>query len=399
MVDYRRNINCLTTNQLHDLRETLAILYQLPASSPNSFLTIAGIHGMPAPVWCIHGAPGFFSWHRAYMLEYERALQWLNPDVHLPFWNWSSGPTTGVPAACSQPTYVNRNGDTVPNPLFAGPLPAGGPGMMTSRRADIDTTSFGDLAATAQTALGNSDFVSFQNALNSVHGSVHGRVGGDMSSVPYAGFDPIFFLHHANVDRLWAQWQASHPGALPPNEAGLSLEPFVKPCTDVYYTGSDMESTQALGYAYSNFCIIFVGPIVLKPIRLKSEPWWRERLSAAHLVVRASHMQAASFDLRVFLNDPEANEKTPIGEHPGYAGAFGIFGMGMAPESRKKGQADSIMPARAERFDMELDITAALKAALKQKKEPTITLVPVDPKGKALPAKALDFDGLDLHVA
>ena len=402
-MNYRRNINCLTSSQLHDLREALAIAYKLPQSSPTSYLHVAGIHGEPAPTWCIHGAPGFLTWHRAYLLELEKALHCLNPAVHVPFWNWSSGPSTGVPAACASPTYVNRDGDTVPNPLYSGPLPPGGPGAETARRADIDTTSFSDLATTAQNAMIETDFSSFQNALNGVHGSVHGRVGGNMSSVPYAGFDPIFYLHHANVDRLWAVWQASHPGPLPANEASLTLEPFLEPCTDDYYLGSDMESTYALGYAYSSFCIFIIGPVILNAIRLEIEPWMRERFEVAKLVVKTTRMQQETFDLRVFLNDRDANEKTSIDDHPGYAGAFGIFGMGMTAKAKKGAREmaheGTPMTMRGERFDVELDISAALRHALaKKKKDPTITLVPVAPNGKRVPAKALDFDELELHV-
>jgi tyrosinase len=43
---------------------------------------------------------------------------------------------------------------------------------------------------------------------NSPHGAVHVRVGGDMHDVPTAARDPIFWLHHANVDRLWNRWLA-----------------------------------------------------------------------------------------------------------------------------------------------------------------------------------------------
>jgi len=273
---------------------------------------------------------------------------------------------------------------------------------MTSRRADIATTSFADLATTAQTAMSNTDFSSFQSALNSPHGSVHGRVGGNMGSVPYAGFDPIFWLHHANVDRLWAVWQASNSGPLPPNEANLTLEPFLKPCTSADYIGSDMESTQTLGYAYSSFCIFVIGPFpFLKPIRLKIEPLMREPFDIAKLVVRTTRMHAASFDLRVFMNDRDANDETPIEEHPGYAGAFGVFGMGVTEGKKKKGPqaaGESMMRMRGDRFDMELDISAALRKALKKKADPTITLVPVDPTGKRIPARSLDFDELELHV-
>jgi hypothetical protein len=37
MTRYRRNIDCLSEDELHELRETLAAMYQLPASDPNSF--------------------------------------------------------------------------------------------------------------------------------------------------------------------------------------------------------------------------------------------------------------------------------------------------------------------------------------------------------------------------
>jgi tyrosinase len=39
------------------------------------------------------------------------------------------------------------------------------------------------------------------------HGSAHTSFGGSISSVPTAARDPLFFLLHCNVDRLWARWQ------------------------------------------------------------------------------------------------------------------------------------------------------------------------------------------------
>jgi len=72
-IRYRRNINCLTENQLHDLREAYQSIYDLPESSPDSFATLGGIHGLPSPTWCDHGSPGFLTWHRAYMRAFEKA--------------------------------------------------------------------------------------------------------------------------------------------------------------------------------------------------------------------------------------------------------------------------------------------------------------------------------------
>jgi hypothetical protein len=38
--------------------------------------------------------------------------------------------------------------------------------------------------------------------------------GGLMANVPSAGFDPIFYLHHSNIDRIWQQWTNSANGKL-----------------------------------------------------------------------------------------------------------------------------------------------------------------------------------------
>jgi len=51
------------------------------------------------------------------------------------------------------------------------------------------------------------------NSLETIHDSIHGRTGGNghMGAVPYAAFDPLFWLHHTNVDRIFALWQSLHP--------------------------------------------------------------------------------------------------------------------------------------------------------------------------------------------
>lgn len=51
------------------------------------------------------------------------------------------------------------------------------------------------------------------NSLENMHDAIHSLVGqtGHMAYLPYAAFDPIFWLHHTNVDRLFAIWQAIYP--------------------------------------------------------------------------------------------------------------------------------------------------------------------------------------------
>lgn len=47
--------------------------------------------------------------------------------------------------------------------------------------------------------------------LESIHNTIHGYVGGNMGQVPLAAFDPVFWLHHANVDRILVLWQERFP--------------------------------------------------------------------------------------------------------------------------------------------------------------------------------------------
>ena len=48
-----------------------------------------------------------------------------------------------------------------------------------------------------------------KHPLSSLHNRVHAWVGGSLSPLSSPN-DPVFFLHHCNVDRLWAEWQAAH---------------------------------------------------------------------------------------------------------------------------------------------------------------------------------------------
>ena len=57
------------------------------------------------------------------------------------------------------------------------------------------------------------DFDDFTSQLEDLHNRVHVWVGGTMSEIPVAAFDPVFWAHHTMIDRLWAIWQQAHPGA------------------------------------------------------------------------------------------------------------------------------------------------------------------------------------------
>ena len=63
--------------------------------------------------------------------------------------------------------------------------------------------------------------------------------------------DPIFFLHHANIDRLWAEWQATHPAkTYEPKSgyAGNNADSAMAPFGDM--RPQQVEDVSDLGYRY-----------------------------------------------------------------------------------------------------------------------------------------------------
>ena len=68
------------------------------------------------------------------------------------------------------------------------------------------------------------NYMGFRFFLESnLHNLVHRWVGGNMSTRSSPN-DPVFWLHHCNIDRLWAVWQQLHPNAKPfmPDDSGAA---------------------------------------------------------------------------------------------------------------------------------------------------------------------------------
>jgi tyrosinase len=89
------------------------------------------------------------------------------------------------------------------------------------------------------------DFPSFSGELEAWHGQIHMWVGGQMTDVPFAAYDPIFWAHHAMIDRLWRIWQVEHHGASLPRRLGETvMQPFG-------VTAQGTIEPNALGYDYA----------------------------------------------------------------------------------------------------------------------------------------------------
>jgi hypothetical protein len=152
---------------------------------------------------CEHGTPYFFPWHRLYLFYFERVLRAAAGDdtLRLPYWDYTDPNQVSMPVEFTQPTYTDLQGQSVPNPLF------------DARRASQQIT-LDERATNIDDILPAPDFDSFRDPVeNNVHGYVHCTVNDCplplMGAVPVSSNDPIFWVHHANIDRIWECWLAA----------------------------------------------------------------------------------------------------------------------------------------------------------------------------------------------
>ncbi|HEX2058644.1 MAG TPA: tyrosinase family protein [Actinomycetota bacterium] len=147
---------------------------------------------------------------------------------------------------------------------------------------------------------------------------------GDMFSNLTASYDPIFWPVHANVDRLWHEWEQINPQAQPED-----LDAVLTPWS---YTIRDTLDSARFGYEYVKSMQVLpvgleapVGRFVSGPLEVP-EPVRTSFRKAEVRLQRVPQLRRSCF-VRVFLNVPDANASTPI-DHPGYAGYLAIFGHG-----------------------------------------------------------------------
>ena len=239
---FRRNAARLTQGQRRLLVDAFRAVQGI--SDDRGYAHHAGIHGLPLPIGCdnAHGTPYFLPWHRAYLYFFERALRDQVPEAMLAWWDWrvSVSRPPRIPAVFEQEAPL-ASADVSRLALEQGGnrVPA-----RTQRRPGGGRTALPS-AQEVQAALEIRDFLSFSGFLEGLHDRVHVWVGGHMGQIPYAAFDPIFWAHHAMVDRLWRVWQLRHVGALPPRSIlDDALPPF-------RMTVRQTLEVTALGYDYA----------------------------------------------------------------------------------------------------------------------------------------------------
>jgi tyrosinase len=233
------------------------IRYILPAANINS-LPNQNLIGL---FWnqCQHGTWYFPPWHRGYLVAIENILrdiiitQFNGPaDWSLPYWNYFKQSTTNQENTLPPAFTLQLLPDNTPNPLFVnerfGQRVDVGNGRdsvsdlcqwdtMYNEESSSGVPGPGDLygydygggqtgffhSPTRETAeKGDLE----QNPHDGVHGMIGGRSDNDklgLLAVPNtAAIDPIFYLHHSNIDRMWATWNVTGNHRNSPESSWLS---------------------------------------------------------------------------------------------------------------------------------------------------------------------------------
>ncbi|KAI1611775.1 hypothetical protein EDD36DRAFT_496654 [Exophiala viscosa] len=164
----------------------------------------------PNPLYTYKFAPGNLDWAEVAGHPFREVFRDVinNPNMTL---NTIRGPT---PTGWTSHQYVNN---TLTNAVSTAHGPALPLGSKIYRILQGPPLSYTQMATSAYVAQAGPS-TNKENSLEGFHNDIHTMCGnggdgrtGHMGLTEYAAFDPIFWLHHANIDRIFAIWQALNP--------------------------------------------------------------------------------------------------------------------------------------------------------------------------------------------
>ena len=299
--------------------------YQVAGIHGQPYMSWANVQARPGGErsgYCTHASPLFSTWHRPYLALFEQALhahaqdvanEFDGPerqtyaaiarDLRLPYWDWAASGGSALPSILARETVTVRTpfgSQVIENPLYSYLFhpetrrhlstpyertvrsPASRAEDATSRNELIAQMLQGSQGSLRQRlysllttyddfrAFGSNTWSQSNNqdadSLEGLHDTIHGLVGdgGQMNFPSVSAFDPIFFLHHCMVDRVFAMWQTLYPSsyvqpasseggtyAIPRGvqvDTNTALTPFRS--RGGFWTSEASRSTTSLGYVY-----------------------------------------------------------------------------------------------------------------------------------------------------
>ena len=211
----------------------------------------------------MHGTMGevglyrFLGWHRRYLLELERELQRVDAALRpggdrlgIPYWRWEDPFPSWL--ADFLPAKDPDTKSTPPGRKNAAP-----PSKPNGADIDIIVNQF----SIQNPGLSDqNDYTRFTYGIEGwglrpdgtslpAHNHGHSWVGGIMNNTRTSPTDPIFWLHHAEIDRLWQIWRQKNPIPVPRLE---DADRIMDPWSESY---DDLLNINALGYEYDSMSL------------------------------------------------------------------------------------------------------------------------------------------------
>ncbi|MES2825939.1 MAG: tyrosinase family protein [Pseudomonadota bacterium] len=260
----------------------------------------------------IHSSWWFLPWHRCYLYFLERTLSKLanDPNLRLPYWDWStqSNLTQTLPGIYNNNTSSLYDalrgvttGDIIPSEFV-------GPQAMSivlnasnfSLFGGVDTTINGGQA-------GQLERIPHNNVHNwtGTDGDTPPTYGSDMGVLATAARDPVFFCHHANVDRMWPSWQAVSTTHTNPTDSSWLNHSWTFYDENGVWTSikvSDVIDSKNLGYFYDNLATV---PASKNKIMTANTTGNASTTTAAAAL---TPLIAAPKEARTLKNDPATHE-------------------------------------------------------------------------------------------
>jgi hypothetical protein len=189
----------LSNDAKRKLRDQLRSAYDILSQRNDLGGTIgqAWIHSYycthPVNITNVHCTSAFLPWHRAFLYFHERLLQGALRDdnFRLPVWDWEAN--SDIPEMYNGwVTLPGANCDYSRNKSLTTPI------HPSNVRSWLLSNSFLEFAG--------GPYAAVRRASGGLHDDVHIGTGGFMPVLGVAALDPVFYGHHANVDRCWSAW-------------------------------------------------------------------------------------------------------------------------------------------------------------------------------------------------
>jgi len=321
-VPQRRSLQGMAWNDpiVSTYRDAVGIMKQKAPTDKFSWTALSSIHGTDPDTYhyCPHGDWYFLPWHRAFTAMYERVVRKLthNDAFAMPYWDWTANPlmpevflNPKTPDGKTNWLCVTDKGWTRTWPPKK-PMPAEnvGPAVLQKILSAPSYEVFGTSRNPKQNNLDPS-WVPMGGGRQGVlegnaHNMVHNDIGGWMPTAS-SSRDPIFFMHHGNIDRIWAVWNKTHPNSTDPLWTGMTFTNNFLNVDGSFWSPkvSDLYVPEKLGYTYGLGAPMAAPPTVVA---------LTNKLSALFALPEAATRKPAGIDTVTVANTKTARAGQPL---------------------------------------------------------------------------------------